>query len=138
MISGVYPQLDTMSKFLVSVLGSQRDFCNTEEFGRRRPPKSMGWNVSTHYTSCSDHRSFTNPHIRQDDAVRTDKDVLFDDNSSVAFWPSGPPVEVSEDGGSKADGAIVADRDVSGMQFVYVYKLADPDVLANPNSTQPI
>ena len=45
---------------------------------------------------------------------------------------------MSEDGGSKADGAIVANRDVSGMQFIDIYKLANPDVVTNHNSAQPI
>ena len=97
----------------LSTRSLRRRGARTEEI-----PKERGANVPAHYTSCAGHGSLTNPHIRQDDAVRTDEDILFDDNSSVAFWPFGPPVGMSEGGVSRTDGAIVANRDFSGMQFI--------------------
>jgi hypothetical protein len=96
----------------------------------------MGWHVSAHDGTCAYDCSFTNPHVRQNDTVRSNEHVAFNDYFTVAFRPPGPPVKVSEDRGSKTNGAVVADRHSFGMQFVDIHELGNPNVLSDFHPTQ--
>jgi hypothetical protein len=121
-------RFDAASKFLIGVFGSQRDRRDAEELGRRRSPKSVGWNVLDHYTACADHGSFTNPHIRQDGAVRSNEDILLMTTLPLLFGLLGPQYKRVQMEVLRPM-AIVADRDVGGMQFIEIYKLANQTFL---------
>jgi len=90
--------------------------------------------IAAHYRTSSDHCSLTDSHIGQDDTVRSNENISFNYYFSVACRSPGPPIEVGKDRGPKADCAVVADFDVRGMQFINVYKLADPDIAPHYNS----
>src|SRR5579864_1506809 len=64
----------------------------------------------------------------QDDAVRTDEHILLDNHISFVFVPQGTPIEVSKNGGSKTDRAVVANRDSVWMKIVDVDKVGDPNI----------
>jgi hypothetical protein len=96
----------------------------------------MGWYVSAHDGACADDRSFTNPHVRQDDTVRSNEHVAFNYYFTVALRPPRPPVKVSEDGGPKTDGAVVADGHIIGMQLVDIDELGNKNVLSDFHPTQ--
>lgn len=63
--------------------------------------------------------------------MRTNEDVFVDEDLAIGGWPSRTPVEVSEDGSSQTDCAVVPYRHILGVQLVDVNELADPDVLAD-------
>jgi hypothetical protein len=98
----------------------------------------MRRHIAGHYGTRSDYSPFADPYIGQDDAVRPNKDVLFNDNFSVACGSSGSRVKVGDYRRSEADGAVISDRYVRRMYFINVHKLADPDIFSDHNSAQPV
>jgi hypothetical protein len=98
----------------------------------------MWRHIAGHYGTRPDHRPFADSHIGQDDAVRPNKDVLFNYNFSVACRSSGSRIKVSDDRRSEADGAVVSDGYFCRMYFINVHKLANPDILSDHNSAQPV
>src|ERR1700733_7348425 len=98
----------------------------------------MRRHIARHYGTCSDYRAFADSDIRQDDAVRPDKDVLFNYNFSIAGGSSGSRVKMGDYRCSEADRAIVSDRHFRRMYFINVHKLANPDVLSDHYSPQPV
>lgn len=98
----------------------------------------MRRHIAGHYSTCPDHRPFADSHIGQDDAVRANKDVLFNYNFSVACGSSGSRIKVCDYRRSEADRAIVSDCYFRRMYFINVHKLANPDVPSDHNSAQPV
>jgi hypothetical protein len=96
------------------------------------------WHIAAHYSTSSDHCTFTNSHVRQDHTVRPNENVPFNNNLSVTFWSSGPRVKVGDYRRSEADCTVVPDCYVRGMYFINVYKLANPDVISDHNSAEPL
>lgn len=94
----------------------------------------MRWDVSADDCASSDHCPFTDSHIWQNDTMRTDEDILFDHNFTVAHGASRTRVKVRDDGRSEADCAIVPDAYVRGMYLIDVHELPDPDIFADGNS----
>jgi hypothetical protein len=94
--------------------------------------------IAAYYSTSSDHRSFTNSYVRQDHTVRSNEDVPFNNNLSVTFWSSGPRVKVGDYRRSEADCTVVPYGYVRGMYFINVYKLANPDVVSDRNSAEPL
>jgi len=94
--------------------------------------------IAAHYGTSPDHRPFTDSHVRQDDTVRPNKDVIFNYNFSVACWSSRSRVKVGDYRRSEADRAVVSDCYDRGMYFINVHKLANPDVVSDHNSAQPL
>jgi hypothetical protein len=68
--------------------------------------------------------------------VGSDEYILSDSYLSIAFWFSGAPVEVSKNRGPQTDGGVLTDRQSLGVQFIDIYELANPDIPADPCSTQ--
>lgn len=130
-----YAQLQALHKLFVGMFWGQWNGCHSQGFGRGRSPKSVRRHIAAHHGTSPDHRPFTNSHVRQDDTVWPNKDVLFNYNFSVAGWSSGSRVKVGDDRCSEADCAVVPDCYVRGMYFINVYKLANPDVASDRNST---
>src|SRR5208337_4854865 len=133
-----YAQLQALNKLFVSMFWGQWNSGHSQGFSRGRPPKSVRRHIAAHHGTGPDHRPFTNSHVRQDDTVRPDKDVLLNYNFSVACWSSGPRVKMGDYGCSEADCAVVPDCNVSGMYFIDIDKLANPDVFPDRNSAQPL
>lgn len=59
------------------------------------------------------------------------ENVLFNYHFSIADWASGTRIKVRNDRCSETDCAVVTDRDVRGMHFIDVDKLADPYSLSD-------
>ena len=133
-----YAQLQTCHKLFVLIFRRQWDSRHPQGFGRGRSPKGVRRHIATHHRTSPDHRPFTDSHIGQDDAVRPNKDVLFDHNFSVVRGSSGSRVKVGNYRCSEADCAVISDRYVRGMYFINVYKLANPHVTSDHNSAQPV
>jgi hypothetical protein len=96
------------------------------------------WYIATHYGTRPNHCTFTDSHVRQDDTVWPNEGVLFNYDFSVACGSSGSGVEVGDDRRSEADYAVVPDCHIRGMYFINVYKLADPHVVSDHNSAEPL
>jgi len=131
-------QLQAQQKLFVGMLRREWNRCHSQGFGRRRSPKSVCRHIAAHHGTSPDHRPFADSHVGQDDTMRPDEDVLFNDHFSVAGWSSGSRVKVGDDRRSEADGAVVSDGYVRGMDFINVHKLANPDVASDRNSAQPL
>jgi hypothetical protein len=81
-------------------------------------------------------RSGADTDARKDNAMRADKNVGIDgDRACSIFGPGFPPVYVGEDGGSESYGYIIPNRDGFRVNFVDIDILADPDSLADPNTS---
>lgn len=98
----------------------------------------MRRHIAANYGTGSDHRPFADGHVRQDDTVRSDKHIFLDGNFSVAHRPSPTGVNVRDDRCSKPDDAVIANAHVGRMDFIDVDKLANPDILADRHSAQPL
>ena len=98
----------------------------------------MRRHIAAHHGTRPDHCPLTDSHVRQDDTVRPNEHILLNHNRSIAGRSSGARVKVGDDRCSKADYAVIADCYVRGMYFVDVDKLANPDVLSDRNSAQPL
>ena len=96
-----------------------------------RPEKRIGRYVLRDDCPSLDHGPVSDVYIGKDQAVRPDEDVLADHHLAVPPLPPLSPVEMGEDRGPKPDGAILTDRNPLRVQFVDVYKLADPDSLTD-------
>jgi hypothetical protein len=96
----------------------------------------MRRHIPAYHGAGADDRSFADMDVRQDDAVRPNEHVLFNHNLPIAFRPLGSPVKVSEDGGSKTNSAIVADRNILRMQFIEIHELGDPNASTDVRSPQ--
>lgn len=96
----------------------------------------MRGNIPTDDASRPDDRSFSDPYVGQNYAMRPDEDILFDEDSSVAVWAPGTPVEVGKDGCAIANGAVIADVYIGRMEFVDVHQLGDPNLLADIRPAQ--
>src|SRR5579872_329246 len=94
----------------------------------------MRWNVATHHSARSDHRAFADSHVGQNDAMRSNENILFNDHFSIADWSSGTRIEMCNDRSSKTDRAVVTDCDVCWMHFVDIDKLANPYVLSDASA----
>ena len=70
--------------------------------------------------------------------MRTDEDIVFNDHLTVTLGTPGAPIEMGEYGGPEADGAVVANAQLRGMQVIDINELSDPDARPNPCSTQPM
>jgi hypothetical protein len=81
----------------------------------RASPKRVWGHVPAHHRACAYDRTFTNSHVRQDDTVWSNENVSFHDDFLGVFRPLGPPVKMGKYGGSKAKGAIIANRDILGV-----------------------
>lgn len=84
--------------------------------------------ISAHHGTSPDDRSFPDLDVRQDDAVRPDKDIFFNHNFSVAHGSSGARVKVGDNGGPNADSAVIPNGDVFWMYLIDVHELPDPNV----------
>src|ERR1700722_808720 len=120
------------------MLGGQRNCYFSQGFSSRRTPKSVGRHIASHDATRADYRSFADSDVRQDDAMRPDKDIFFNDDLTIADWPSGARIKMRDDRGSETDRAVVPNGDVAGVQFIEVDKLADPDVFSDGNAAQPL
>ncbi len=94
----------------------------------------MRRDIAAHHGASSDNCSLTDTHIRQNDAMWAHKDVVLNDNFSVARRSSGPGVKMGDDRRPEADRAVVSDGYVGGMYFVNVDQLANPDIPADRHS----
>jgi hypothetical protein len=70
--------------------------------------------------------------------VRSNENILLNDDFSVTDWPSGPRVEVGDDRRPEADDAVISDFDIRGMDFVNINKLANPDIGSHLDSANPL
>ncbi len=120
------------------MLGSQRNRYFPQGFSGRRTPKRAGRHIASHDATRPDYRSFANSDVRQDHAVRPDEDIFFNDYFTVADWPSGTRIKMGDDRCSETDGAVIPNRNVRWVQFIYVDKLADPDVFPYGDAAQPL
>ena len=66
--------------------------------------------------------------------MRPDKDILADHHLAISLFPPLPPMEMGEYRGSKPYRAVIPYRHCLRVQFIDVYKLADPDPLPNSGS----
>ena len=98
----------------------------------------MGGHITAHYGTSPDYRPLADSYIRQDDAVRTDKYVIFNNNFSVTGQSSGSRIKVRNYRRSESDRAVVPNCYVRGMYFIDVNKLADPDIASDHNSAPPL
>jgi hypothetical protein len=96
----------------------------------------MGGDITAHDGTSADHCAFTDSHVRQNDAMRTNEDVFFDHDLAVAPCSSWAPIKMSENGCSETNCAVVADGYFSRMQFIQIYELCDPNIRANTCAAQ--
>ncbi len=96
----------------------------------------MRGHIPTHYGSSSNYSPFTDSHIRQNHTMRSNENIFFNYDFSVADGSSRAGVKVRDDRRSQTDYAVVADSYIRGMDFIDVYELADPDVLPNRHSAK--
>jgi len=68
--------------------------------------------------------------------MRTNENVVFNYNFSVARRPSRSRIKVGDYRRPEADRAVISNRYVRRMYFINVHKLANPDVASDHNSTQ--
>ncbi len=96
----------------------------------------MRRHIAAHYGTSPDHCSFADSHVRQNDTVRPNKNVVLNYNFSVSCWSSGSRVKVRDYLSSEAYRAIISDGYIRGMYFINVHKLANPDVAPDRDSAQ--
>jgi len=70
--------------------------------------------------------------------MRPDEHILFNYNFSIAGGPSGARIKMGDNRRSESDDAIIANADICGMNFIDIHKLANPDVLSDGDSAQPL
>jgi len=116
----------------------ERHSRDPQGFSRGGSPKSVSRHIAAHYRSRPDHRSLADSYIRQDDTVRPDKNIVFNDNSTVASGSPGSRIEMRDDRRSEADCGIVPDSHFGRMYLIDINKLADPDVATDFYAAQPL
>jgi len=129
-------QSHTLYEIFIRVFSGQRDRRGANHLRGWRPPQSMWRNVPAHHRAGFDDSSFPYSDIGQDDAVRTDEDILLDHDCPFMLNATRSPIEVGEDGCAKADGAVITDENAIGMTVVHVNKMREPDTLADLHSPQ--
>src|SRR5437867_917964 len=97
-------------KLCVLAIGGQRRGYAGEWAGGRRAPQRMRRHALADDRARLNDGALADSHVRQDQAVRTDEDVVFDNHFAVIGRALGARIEVSEDRRSNPDGAVVADR----------------------------
>lgn len=96
----------------------------------------MRGNIFADYRAGFDHGAFANPYVRQDDAMRSDEDILVDNDCALVLITARPPVKMGKNSGAQPDGAVVSDGDAIGMAVIDVDEMREPDMLTDVDTTQ--
>lgn len=131
-------QPEPRHKLLVRMLGGQWDRRRSQGLTWGASPKTARRNIATHYAAGSNHRSLADSYIRQNDTVRSDENIVFNDDLSSCGRFLRTPIEMRDDRSSHSDGAVVADCYIRGMQFIDIHELADPNVATDRYSAEPM
>jgi hypothetical protein len=116
-------------EFLVGMLRGEGDRHLAQRFRAGNSPKSAGGDIPADHGPRLDHRPFADPHVGENDAVGAYEHVLFDDHLGVVVFFPGSPVEMGEDGGAKADGAMIPYGHIFRVQLINIDQLGDPHLL---------
>jgi hypothetical protein len=98
-------------------------------------PEDTGRNVTGQNGPGLYDRPLSNHNTRENDAVGTDEDIVFDDDRlEAAAHPSRAPVKMSENRRPQPDRAVVPDTHPFGVELIQVNVRSNPGIAPYPNA----